>query len=67
MRMQENAFDRGWNSEMAHRVYSIGHHVSATTLNANCAPPNLNIVLAGNNPNNKIWNLAYDDEYDGLQ
>ena len=65
--MQENTFDIGWNFEMAHRVYGIGRHVSATNLNANLAPANLRIALAGSNPDKKIWNSAYDEEYDGLQ
>ena len=30
-------------------------------------PPNLRIALAGSNPDNKKWNLLYDEEYDGLQ
>ena len=58
MRMQENTFDIGWNFEMAHRVYGIGRHVSATNLNANLAPANLKIALAGSNPDKKIWNSA---------
>ena len=65
--MQENTFDIGRNFEMAHQVYGIGRHVSATTLNTNFAPPNLKIALAGSSPDNKIWNSAYDEEYDGLQ
>ena len=48
---------------MAHQVYTIGRHVSATTLNANFSPPNLKIALAGSNPDNKISNLAYNEEY----
>ena len=52
---------------MAHRVDGIGRHVSATNLHRNFAPANLRIALAGNNPNNKIWNSAYDKEYGGLQ
>ena len=52
---------------MAHRVYCIGCHVSATNLNTKFAPPNLNIALAGSNPDKKILNLVYDEEYDGLQ
>ena len=67
MRMQENTFDIGWNFEMAHRVYGIGRHVSATNLNSNFAPMNLCTALAGSNHNNKIWNSAYDEEYDRLQ
>ena len=65
--MQENTFNIGWNFEMAHCVYSIGRHVSATDLNVNLAPANLKMVLAGSNPDKKIWNLAYDEEYYGLQ
>ena len=65
--MQENTFDIGWNFEMAHRVYGIGRHVSATNLNSSFAPANLRIALAGSNLDNKIWNSAYDEEYDGLQ
>ena len=52
---------------MAHRIYGIGRHVSATDLHRNFTSTNLRIALAGNNPNNKIWNSAYDEEYDGLQ
>ena len=65
--MQENTFDIGWNFEMARRVYGIGHHVSATKLHTNFTPTNLRLTLAGNNLSNKIQNLAYDQEYDGLQ
>ena len=65
--MQENTFYIGWIFEMAHRVYRIGRHVSATNLNSNFAPANLQIALAGSNPDSKIWNSAYDKEYDGLQ
>ena len=53
MRIQENTFDIGWNLEMAHRVYSIGRHVSATNLHTKFTLANLRIALAGNNPNNK--------------
>ena len=67
MRMQENTFDIGWNFDMAHHVYGIGRHVSATNLNVNLAPANLKIALAGSNPDKKIWNSAYNEEYDGLQ
>ena len=67
MRIQENTFDIGWNFEMAHRVYRIGRHVSATNLNSNFSPANLRIALAGSNPDSKIWNSAYDKEYNGLQ
>ena len=67
MRMQENTFDIGWNFEMEHHVYGIGCHVSATNLNTNFAPANLRIALAGSNPDNKIWNSAYDEKYEGLQ
>ena len=52
---------------MAHRVYGIGRHISATNLNSNFSPANLRIALAGSNPDNKIWYSAYDEEYDGLQ
>ena len=52
---------------MAHRVYGIGRRVSAITLNKNFVPSNLKITLAGSNPDIKIWNLAYDEEYNGLQ
>ena len=67
MRLQENTFNLGWNFDMAHRVYGIGRHVSATNLHKKFAPANLKIALAGNNLNNKIWNLAYDEECNGLQ
>ena len=65
--MQENTFHLGWNFDMAHRVYDIGRHISATNLHRNLAPVNLRIALAGNNPDNKIWNSAYNKEYDGLR
>ena len=67
MRIQENTFDIGLNFEMAHRVYGIGRHVSATNLNTNFAPANLRIALAGSNLDNKAWNLVYDKEYEELQ
>ena len=63
----ENENARELNFDMAHCVYHIGRHVSATNLHRNFAPTNLRIALAGNNPNNKIWNSAYDEEYDGLK
>ena len=65
--MQENTFNIGWSFEMAHCVYGIGRHVSATNLTANLAPANLKIVLAGSNLDKKILNSAYDEEYDGLK
>ena len=52
---------------MAHQVYDSGCHVSVTNFTTNFAPANLRIVLAGNNPNNKIWNLASNKEYEELQ
>ena len=52
---------------MVHRVYGIGCHVSATNLHKNFACANLKITLAGSNHGTKIWNSAYDEEYDGLQ
>ena len=52
---------------MAHRVYGIGRHVSATNLNSYFAPANLRIALADSNPDNKIWKSAYNEEHDGLQ
>ena len=42
MRMQENTFDIGWQENTANRVYGTSRHVSATNLNANIAPTNLN-------------------------
>ena len=36
-------------------------------MNSNFAPANLRIALASSNPDNKIWNSAYDKEYNGLQ
>ena len=67
IRIQENTFDIGWNFEMAHRVYGIGRHGSATTLNTNFAPSNLKIALAGSNSDKKILNSANNEEYVGLQ
>ena len=32
MRMQENTFDVGWTDNLAHRVFGIGQHVSASNL-----------------------------------
>ena len=64
IRIQENTFDLGWNFDMAHRVYGISRH---TKLHKNFALANLKISLAGSNPDNKIWNSAYDGEIDGLQ
>ena len=52
---------------MAHRIYGIDCHVSATNLHTNFAPANLRIALAGSNPDNKKWNSTYNEEYDGLQ
>ena len=66
MRMQENTFDIGWQ-ECAKQVFGIGRHISAKGLhNTHFAPANLKHALAGNNPNSKIWNNFYDEEYDGL-
>ena len=67
MRIKENTFDIGWTFDLAHRVHGIGRHVSATDLHANFSPTNLRVALAGNNPDNKVWNSAYDEDYDGLQ
>jgi len=64
--MQENTFDVGWTDNLAHRVFGIGRHVSASNLHFKCAPANLRAALAGSNPDRKIWNDAYDEEYDGL-
>ena len=64
--MQENIFDVGWSDNLAHRVFEIGQHVSASNLQFDCAPANLRTALAGSNPDQKIWNAAYDEEYDGL-
>ena len=66
MRMQENTFDVGWSNNFAHRVFGTGRHVSATNLHFDCAPANLRTALAGSNPDQKIWNAAYDEEYNGL-
>ena len=65
--MQENTFDVGWSDNFAHRVFGSGRHVSATNLHFDCAPANLRTALAGSNPDRKIWNAAYDEEYDGLR
>ena len=64
--MQENIFDIGWQ-ECARQVYGTGRHVSAVGLhNTTCVSANLRLALASNNPDNKIWNASYDEEYDGL-
>ena len=64
--MQENTFDIGWQ-ECARQVHGTGRHVSAVGLhNTTCVPANLRQALASNNPDNKIWNASYDEEYDGL-
>ena len=52
---------------MAHQVCGIRRDVSVTTLNMNFDPPNLKIALASSNLDNKIWNLVYDEEHNGLQ
>ena len=59
MRMQENTFDLGWNFDMAHCVYGISCHVSATKLHKHFALTNLKIALSGCNPDNKteIWRM----------
>ena len=38
----------------------------AANLNANFAPPNLKTALAGSNPDRKVWDASYNEEYDGL-
>ena len=55
IRIQENAFDIGWQ-ECARRVYRTGRHVSSVVdlYNTTCAPANMRHALASNNPNNKI-------------
>ena len=35
-------------------------------MNANIAPPNLKSALAGSNPDRKVWDASYNEEYDGL-
>ena len=65
--MKEDKFNFGWTFDMAHCVYGVSCYISTTNLNSNFAPANLKIVLAGSNPDNKVCNLAYDEEYDGLQ
>ena len=64
MRMQENTFDIGWQENIARRIFGTGRHVSASNLNANIAPHNLKFALAGNNPNRKVWDASYNEEYD---
>ena len=64
--MQENTFDISWQENIACRIFGSGRHVSATNLNANIAPPNLKSALAGSNPNQKVWDASYNEEYDGL-
>ena len=60
--MQENTFDMGWTDNLAHRVFWIGRHVSASNLHFEYAPANLRTNLAGSNPHRKIWNEAYNEE-----
>ena len=38
---------------MAHRIYGISCHISATNIHTKFAPANLRIALAGNNPDSK--------------
>ena len=35
-------------------------------MNANIAPPNLKSALAGSNPDRKVSDASYNEEYDGL-
>ena len=63
---KKNTFDIGWQ-EYARRVFEFGRHVLAAWLhNTTCAPANLQQALASNNPDSKIWNELYNEEYDGL-
>ena len=38
----------------------------AKNSNTNVVPANLKSVLAGNNPDQKVWNASYNEDYDGL-
>ena len=66
MRMQENTFEIGWSDDVARRTFGLIQHVSAKTLVNPVAPPNLRVVLAANNPDQDVWNNAYNEEYDNI-
>ena len=57
----------GWIFGMAHRVYGIGCHISATNLSSKFSPANWRVALASSNLDNKVWNSAYNEEYNSLQ
>ena len=64
--MQENTFDIGWQENIACYIFGTGRHVLVMDLNANIAPSNLKSALAGSNPDRKVWDTSYNEEYDGL-
>ena len=66
MRMQKNIFDIGWQENIACYILGTGQHVSAMNLNAHIVPPNLKSALAGNNLDRKVWEVSYNNEYNGL-
>ena len=66
MRMQENTFNIGWQENIACCIFGTGRHISAANLNTNFSPPNLKTALAGSNPDRRVWNASYNEEYDGL-
>ena len=66
MRMQENTFDIGWQENITCHIFGTGRHVSAANLNANFAPLNLKTALTGSNPNRRVWDASYNEEFDGL-
>lgn len=51
----------------AHCIFGTGCLISATNIHSNCVPANLEIAFIGNIPNNKVWKLFADKEYDGLK
>ena len=65
--MQENSFNVGWEDHCARHIFGNGRFVSAGHLNFDCAPANLCVALASSNPDQKIWDSAYNEEYDGLK
>ena len=65
--MQVDAFNNGWSNDFSHCIFGIGRHVFASALHFECVPANLRTALACSNPDRKIWNVAYDEEYDGLR
>lgn len=67
MRMQENTFDVGWEDYCARRIFGNKRLVYAAHLHFDCAPANLRVALASSNPDRKIWDSAYNEEYDGLK